>query len=104
MKKKLTKNDSISAVVKNFDVLVAEFEAFLKRENAHASYFREWEKAKEYSGTANVFYAWREWAKIINPLSWFTDAFIWDKSDNDYFYWQEKHKMWCDLYCRNLNK
>lgn len=104
MKTKLTKNDSISAVAKDFDVLVAEFEAFLKREDGHASYFQEWAKENEYDGTTNVFYAWRRWATNFPSVLWISCAFNWRRYQRDFDYWDDMHKEWKAWLKQNLNK
>lgn len=87
-----------------FNVAVAAFEAFLKKGNAHTSYFQEWEKRKDYHGTANVFYAWREWAKSEKPSSWIIGAFVWRETDRGRTYWSTLHLAWKRYLKDNLNK
>lgn len=104
MKEKLTKNDSMTTAVLNFDVLVAQFEAFLKKVNAHGFYFKEWAEEYDYNGTANVFYAWREWAKNFHPSLWINSAFSWRESNQGSDYWLTRHYMWKRNLKENLNK
>ena len=87
-----------------FDVAVAAFEAFLKRENAYGSYFREWEVQNEYQGTANVFYAWREWAKRWDPSLWIQSAFTWSKTNQGIDFWYTRQCEWVICMRENLKK
>lgn len=85
------------------EIAVAAFEAFLKRVNANAFYFQEWEKQNNYKGTANVFYAWREWAKKIAPYTWMYSAFTWRMTDQGFDFWHTRHCMWKRYLRDNLN-
>lgn len=104
MTKKLTKNDSMPKKHSKFDVIVASFEAFIKEKCAHGIYFQEWEVAKDYQGTANVFYAWREWAKSINPESWIMGAFVWRDTKRGYHFWALMNREWMNWYIQNIKK
>lgn len=104
MTNKLTKNDSMSRKRHDLDVIVASFEAFLKEKISHRIYFEEWERARNYQGTANVFYAWREWAKAINPESWITGAYAWRDSRRGYHFWSLMNWEWINWYRQNLKK
>lgn len=104
MTKKLTKNDSMSKRCRDFDVIVALFEAFLKEKISHRIYFEEWEKAKNYQGTANVFYAWREWAKDINPEAWIMSAYVWRDSRRGYHFWALINREWIAWLSQNPKK
>lgn len=86
-----------------FDVAVAAFEAFLKKTNAHGSYFHEWEEQNEYQGTANVFYAWREWAKRWHPSLWISSAFAWIETSQGSNFWRTMHCTWKRYLKDNLN-
>lgn len=115
MSNKLTKNDSMPVenaisdlksknVQTNFDVLVATFEAILKNENIHQAYFREWEISNDYQGTANVFYAWREWAKRTDPTGWIMGAFTWRHTIHGRDTWYRMNEKWYKYYRRNIKK
>lgn len=115
MKEKLTKNDRLNVkksdsdlktkkVQQQLDVCVAAFEAFLKKVNAHNSYFEEWAKTNNYTRTANVFYAWKEWAKIIRPKNWIYCAFTWSESDRGLHEWSTMNSMWLKWLAINLKK
>lgn len=81
-------------VDKDFDVLVATFEAFLNKAGAHGSFFKNWAEDCNYNGTANVFYGWREWTKRWHPSLWINSAFVWRKTAQGLDYWHTMHCMW----------
>lgn len=104
MKEKLTKNDSMSKKDRNFDVKVASFEAFIKRENSHGEYFQDWANQQHYNDIANVFYAWREWAKDLPPQSWIIGAFVWRFTKRGYHFWALMDREWTNWCNQNLKK
>lgn len=104
MTNKLTKNDSMSKRLHDFDVITASFEAFLNEKISHRIYFKEWENSKNYQSTSNVFYAWRAWAKNINPESWIMSAFSWRDSSQGFHFWKLMNQKWINWYRQNLNK
>lgn len=115
MKEKLTKNDSMHVKKSNsdlkrknvqpdFDVYVASFEAFLKKAGAHKSYFEEWAKVNNYIGTANVFYAWKNLAKLIKPKNWIYGAFTWSESARGLYNWSTINSMWLTWLNQNIKK
>lgn len=87
-----------------FEVLVAAFEALLKQEGAHRSFFEEWAKSTDYKGTANPFFAWRESIKLAHPSVWLMYAFEWSRSKNGLGYWYVINKQWTSWLKRNLYK
>ena len=104
MTKKLTKNDSMCNSAKDFDTIVAAFEAFLKRKRAHRSYFQEWKKHHRHTSTSSVFNEWREWARPNVPECWINAGFIWRGTNQRYDYWYKISRAWF-LWCKkNLKK
>lgn len=88
----------------DFDVVVASFEAFLKEKFIHYAYFQEWKKEKNYQGTADLFYAWREWAKYTKPKAWIIGAFEWQNTKKGYELWSVMNYEWVNWYNQNLKK
>lgn len=86
-----------------FDVTVAAFEAFLKKENAHTFYFKEWKKQKKYHDAGNDFHIWRVWAKVIHPESWISGAFVWRDTEKGYNYCRTINAAWIIWYSKKLN-
>lgn len=104
MTNKLTKNDSMPKKHSKFDLVVASFEAFIKERCVHGDYFQDWRVSKNYQGTANVFYAWRKWAKFMNPESWIVGAFVWRETKRGYDFWELMNREWINWYHQNLKK
>ena len=85
-----------------FDLFVALFEAFLKHNKAHTNYFNEWIKHHEYTGSANVFYAWRQWAILYTYKDWISNAFFWKGTKKGFDYWLHMECMWVNC-CQDNN-
>ena len=104
MKKKLTKNDSISAVVKDFDVLVAAFEALLNKHDVHQEYFSEFARCHSYSDKVDIYREWKRWANDGIPTCWIDDAFIWKNTKCGSEFWNLIAESWKLYYNLNLKK
>lgn len=104
MANKLTKNDRLLSKSEKHDVAVAAFEALLKQHGAHRAYFNAWELQHEYKGSANVFYAWKEWARMKNPIVWIQTAFVWSGTEKGFQFWYDMHITWIRNYRKNFKK
>lgn len=104
MTKKLTKNDSISTVVKDFDVLAAAFEAMIYESDLWMDYFYWFKKAHFNGRLGEVFTAWKSWAKSRPPKMWLCQAFIWEGTDTMYTKWNSLDNKWMEWLNANFKK
>ena len=104
MKQKLTKNDSISTVVKDFDVLVAAFEALLSRNGVRVDYYAMWARFRTLSYGDTIEQQWRTWAGNYDPSEWLFRAFMYDITNIPSCVWSDIESQWYGWISDSLNK
>ena len=90
--------------VKNFDVLVAAFEAIIYEGDLWMDYFHYFRDAHLNGCYDEVFTAWKSWAKSRPPKMWLCQAFIWESTDIVYTKWNSLDNKWLEWLSANLNK
>lgn len=104
MREKLTKNDSMCTVAKDFDVLAAAFEALIYESDLWMDYFYWFKEAHLNGCSEEVFTAWKSWAKSRPPKMWLCQAFIWEGTDIMYTKWNRLDNKWIKWLSENLKK
>lgn len=104
MKKKLTKNVSISQKLADIDIMIAAFETVIFKNDLWFNYLY-WFGQFHLTGTiGEQFSLWKSWAKSRHPRMWSSQAFIWEVTDIEYPRWFEIDKEWNEWLEENLKK
>lgn len=104
MKKKLTKNVSMSSREVTTEVAIAAFQALLNRRGLYYAFFQNYAISRELHIETGWVNEWINEVGVEEPELWVPMSFVWEKTTQDDDVWIDLHCRW-NRWCKyNLNK
>lgn len=103
MKKKLTKNVSMSLGAATTEVQRCAFYALLSRSCVYVDYFHMWAEDNALTYGARIEEAWNQWTSFVEPDRWLSGAFNFYTGHIPASTWWHINSLWLEYLGGNLN-